>query len=476
MTRYSMALDTVTCIGCYACTLACKVENGTPAGIWWAPVIEKEIGTFPDVRRAFLPLLCNHCDDAPCIKACPTGAVSRRDDGIVMIDQDVCCGSRGCVIACPYGAIHYYEHADDLATPFAEAKVGRHQAGTAQKCSFCVDRLERGLDPACVVSCPTGTRIFGDLEDADSPLAQALESRESMPLAAPVDTAPSVRYLPEGVRRAGGAEADVALPYRRQRIWGPVHALEFWLLGAGAGVFTASRWLAPDRTVFGLDLGAALAAVLVAAAGLVLTADLGRPFRFARAVTNWRKSWISRGAIADFSFLALVALLALPVPTNLRSWITGLAVALGIVVAAYPGLAMGALRSVPAWRGRRLALEFVVEAAMSGVALTGLIGGWGGSVLPLLMVLALARIALAAWRLRPAPGPSGLAILGAGVTGGLATLALLVPAATLLLGAAASVAALATGLATKLANLRHGASPSPFGVAGELGGSVDAER
>lgn len=476
MTRYAMALDTVTCIGCYACTLACKVENGSPAGIWWAPVIEKELGTFPNVRRAFLPLLCNHCADAPCLRACPTGAISRRDDGIVVIDQRVCCGSRACAIACPYGAIHYYGRADHPSTPFERVKVGRHQPGTAQKCTFCVDRLEHGLEPACVVACPTGARIFGDLEDPESPVARALGSRRSIPLGSPVNTAPGVRYLAEGVRRAGGTDADVALAYRRQPHWGLAQAMEFWLLGAGAGLFAASRWLAPGGTVLGLERDALLAALLVAAAGLILTAHLGRPFRFLRALANWRASWISRGAIADLLFMALVAVLALPVPAAVRPAATVLAVGLGVVVAAYPGLVMGAMGSLPAWRGPRLALEFLVESAMLGVALVGLLGGWERAVLPSLVALALLRAAMGAWDRRPAPALALTAVLGAGLTAGIGALALLAPSAAGVLAGGAAVAALATGLVTKLARLGLGASPSPFRATGELAGSVDAER
>ena len=476
LTRYAMALDTLTCIGCYACTLACKVENGSPSGIWTAPVIQKEIGTFPDVRRAFIPLLCNHCADAPCLKACPTRAIARRDDGIVLIDQDICCGSQACVIACPYGAIHYYERADQISTPFDRAKVSHHQPGTAQKCNLCVDRLDRGLKPACVEACPTGARIFGDLEDPHSPVAEALRSRDSVALGSPVDTAPAMRYLTEGMHRAGGTDADIALSYRPQKQWGFALAVEFWLLGGGAGLFAASRWLAPDLSLFGLELGSLGAFVLVAVGGLILIGHLGRPFRFLNAMTHWRASWISRGAIANLLFLAVVGLLALPVATAVGPVGTFIALVLAAVVATYPGLAMGAMQSVPAWRGRRIALEYLVESLMLGVALIGLLDGWGGEVLGSLLALALLRAALALWSWRLVPALAKVAILGAGLAAGLAFLALLGPSAAALLGTGAAVAALVTGLVTKVINLNLGASPSPFSATGELGGSLDAER
>lgn len=471
-----MALDTLTCIGCYACTLACKVENGSPTGIWLAPVIEKEFGAFPDVRRMFLPLLCNHCADAPCMKACPTAAITRRDDGIVEIDQNVCCGSQACVIACPYGAIHYYDRPDEITTPFESAKVSLHQAGTAQKCTLCSDRLDRGLQPACVDACPTGARIFGDLEDPDSPIAEALKERKSVALGSPVNTAPATRYLSEGVRQAGGTEADIALPYRPQQNWGVAHAVTFWLLGAGAGSFAVSRWISPDRAIAGLEPGAALAFILIAAAGLLLGTHLGQPFRFLRALTNWRTNWFSRGASADLLFAPLLAVLALPVSGAASAILTVVALALALVVATYPALAMGAMGSVPNWRGKRLLVEYLVEALMTGTALAGLLSGWEGPALPLLTALALLRMLLAIKDRRLSAALARRATLGAGIAGALAILGLLVPSAVTALGAGAALAALATCLVTRVTNLNLGASPSPFGPTGNLGSFGDAER
>ena len=477
MTRLGMALDTVTCIGCLACTLACKVENGSPAGIWLAPVIDKEIGHFPQVRRLSIPTLCIHCAEPPCLDACPTGAISRRDDGIVLIDPDACCGSRACVIACPYGAIHFNRRARGPDTPFEIAKVRLHQPGTAHKCTFCVDRVDRGLEPACVVACPTGARIFGDREDPDSPLSRVLKDRPSTPIGAPIETSPSVSYLSDGAYLAGATEADIALPHRRQGQWGWVHALEWWLLGAGAGIFHAHHWLAPAGTILDLDRGPLLAFLLVAAAGGVLLLELGRPFRFPRAVINWRTSWISRGAIADLVFLALAALLALPLalPGAVETAAIAGAMALAILVAAYPGLALGTMRSVRAWRGPWPALEFLVESSLSGVALVGFLSTWSEPVLTSLAALALLRLAMAAGRRRAVPIAAGTAMIGAGLAGGLAILALVLPSATALAGSAAGLAALIVGLAAKLATLGAGSSPSPFGAGGELGGSVHAE-
>lgn len=472
MTRYAMALDTAACIGCYACTLACKVENASPSGIWMAPVIEREFGAFPDARKAFLPLLCNHCADAPCMAACPTRAISRRADGIVLIDQDVCCGTRACVIACPYGAIHYYDRPDPLHTPFERARVVHHQAGTAKKCTFCAPRIDRGLQPACVEACPTGARIFGDLEDAASPVAAALAARESVPLGTPWPTGPSVRYLPEGMKRAGGATSDIALYFRPQTQWRTVHALQFWLLGAGAGVLAASRVLAPEATLFGFDLGAVLAILLVAGTSLMLTSHLGKPLRFLNALRNWRSSWISRGAIADVVFLAAVAALAFAPPGPLRAPLTLLALVAAVIVAAYPALSMAALGSVPAWRGWRLPAEALVEAAMAGTALIGLFAGWSDAVLHALLGAAALRLTLALiwWGSTPAR----LAAIWAGIVLLLAGAASARPSAAVMFAHAAGIAALVAALVAKRANLDEGRSPSPFDPDGRLGGRPNA--
>ncbi|MCL4182396.1 MAG: 4Fe-4S dicluster domain-containing protein [Burkholderiaceae bacterium] len=466
MTRYAMALDTVTCIGCNACTLACKVENASPSGIWMAPVVEREFGEYPAVRKAFLPLLCNHCEDAPCVKACPTGAIKRRDDGIVLIDPDVCCGSGACVIACPYGAISYYGHQDPLKTPYEKARVSRHQTGVAQKCTFCAPRLDRGLEPACVEACPTGARIFGDLEDPQSPVSRVLADRESVPLGSPVPTGASVRYLTDGVKRAGGSVQDIALKFRPQKAWRFVQVLQFWLLGAGAGVYALSRYLAPDALLFGLDLGAALALILVAGTNLMLTSHLGKPARFLNALRNWRTSWIARGAIADFVFLGAVGVQLLPMSQPWRTSSTILALVSGLIVIAYPGLSMRAFDSVPAWRGWRLPAEALAEAAMSGAALVGLFVGWNEEVLLALLAAALIRMGLTGlWWANPLTRLGGI---WSCIASALAAGALLQPSSAVIVGPIAGLAALFAALVSKQANMEGGRSPSPFGPKGEL--------
>ena len=199
MTRWGMVLDLDRCVGCYSCSVACKTENGTPEGVWYAPVYEKEFGHYPTTKRLFIPALCMHCEDPLCRKACPTGAIRKRDDGVVLVDQTVCCGTRACVAACPYGALNYVE---SVGGEFGPDLIGLEEAmvktvpGTVQKCTFCVHRIDAGnFEPACVQTCPTQCRIFGDLDDPESRVSRLIRERNGVQPRPEAGTNPSVYYL-----------------------------------------------------------------------------------------------------------------------------------------------------------------------------------------------------------------------------------------------------------------------------------------
>lgn len=201
MPRWGMVIDLARCVGCYACTMACKVENGTPPGVWYAPVYEKEVGSYPTAKRLFLPTLCFHCKNPPCMKACPTGAISKREDGIVLVDANKCCGSRACVAACPYGALSFVretegEYGAEL-TPWEQAMSQKNNGvGTVQKCTFCAHRIDQGNhEPACVQTCPTRCRIFGDLDDPGSEPSKLIRERSGVQARPEAGTNPSVYYL-----------------------------------------------------------------------------------------------------------------------------------------------------------------------------------------------------------------------------------------------------------------------------------------
>jgi len=197
--RWGMAVDLRRCIGCNACVLACKAENGTPPGIFWMRVLEKEEGRYPFARRLFFPLRCNHCASPPCETICPTGATYKRADGLVLIDYDKCIGCGACMIACPYTVRFRWEdrrgYYGEGLTPYEAAKYQSFRRGTVQKCNFCAHRLDQGLAPACVQTCPTNALVYGDLGAPESAINQALRSRHHFRPREELGTEPGLYYL-----------------------------------------------------------------------------------------------------------------------------------------------------------------------------------------------------------------------------------------------------------------------------------------
>ena len=199
--RYGMVIDLRKCVGCNACTAACKQENVTPAGVYVSKVLQYEVGDYPKARLRFLPMLCMHCKEPACVEACPTGASYRRDDGLVLVDDEKCIGCRYCIMACPYEARTYnvrepreYFSGRGL-TPFEQSGYGRHPKGSIEKCTFCAPRLAEGKEPACVATCPASARTFGDLDDPESDIARIVASGLAKPRLAELGTEPSVFYV-----------------------------------------------------------------------------------------------------------------------------------------------------------------------------------------------------------------------------------------------------------------------------------------
>ncbi|MFZ5894796.1 MAG: 4Fe-4S dicluster domain-containing protein [Myxococcota bacterium] len=178
MARLGMLIDLRTCIGCHACSVACKAEFDVPLGVFRDTVKYAESGTYPNAKRHFIPVLCNHCEDAPCLKACPTAAITRLKDGQVVINEGDCNVNRYCMAACPYGAIY--------VDP---------ERNVAQKCTFCDHRTAQGLKPACVEACPTRCRIFGDLDDPRTEIAAKAKREPVQVWKHEASTRPKVLYV-----------------------------------------------------------------------------------------------------------------------------------------------------------------------------------------------------------------------------------------------------------------------------------------
>ncbi len=190
--KYAMVIDLTKCVGCNACTAACKIDNSTGFGVKYGQVLEVEAGRFPDVTKFYLPILCMHCENPECLKVCPTGATFRTKEGVVLIDRDRCMGCRYCVVACPYMARYFY---NDLKRPLGVPRMDLEdeRLGTVEKCDFCIDRVREGDLPACVKACPYEARTFGDADDPNSRV-HGLMAR-AKPLKEDEGFNPSVYYI-----------------------------------------------------------------------------------------------------------------------------------------------------------------------------------------------------------------------------------------------------------------------------------------
>ena len=201
-----MVIDLKRCYACMACVAACKTENFTPPGVFWARVLKGESGSYPNTIRQALPVLCMQCEEPSCKTVCPTGATYQSADGVVHVDKNKCIGCNYCAMACPYGArymVDKWESYFPEGLPLSEYEQFAKQqwetrsgVGVNTKCDFCSDRRENGMEPACVRACPANARIFGDLSDPDSEVSTLIRRHRGMPLNPEHGNKPRVHYLP----------------------------------------------------------------------------------------------------------------------------------------------------------------------------------------------------------------------------------------------------------------------------------------
>jgi Fe-S-cluster-containing dehydrogenase component/formate-dependent nitrite reductase membrane component NrfD len=391
MTKFGFLIDQDTCIGCHACTVACKAEHDVPLGVnrTWVKYIET--GSFPNVSRHFSVMRCNHCEDAPCVTICPTGALFHRDNGIVDFDTASCIGCKSCLNACPYDAL--YIDPDEH---------------TAQKCNFCAHRVEVGLEPSCVVVCPTQSIVAGDLDDPTSRIRQLIARHDVAVRAPEQGTRPKLFYkgatqasldptasaiAPDGMIWAettpGHPTPPVATGHEPARTayttahpppWGRIVTayLVTKSIAAGALLLSALYVLlghAGEKAAVGV-LPALLAGAFTAITGALLVADLKQPRRFLYLLTrpNW-SSWLVRGAVV-LSLYAVVAVawfIAGLTGSDLGLQVLAVpAAVLAAATAGYTAFLFAQCEGRDLWQTPLLLPSLLAQAVVAGAAAYGL--------------------------------------------------------------------------------------------------------
>ena len=432
--KYGFVIDNRKCIGCHACTTACKSEHQVPVGVnrTWVKQVEK--GEFPNSRRLFSVMRCNHCTDAPCVEICPTEALFVREDGIVDFDKDRCIGCKSCMQACPYDALYIDP-----------------QTNTAAKCNYCAHRIDVGLEPACVNVCPEHAIISGDMDDANSEISQLLARQQVKVRKAEKGTSPNLFYIdadeaslnPSATPKTGeyfwnaqtlgvghfAKEAekmaftngdviaavleannqystadevakegpkksiDVLMGKEARRIydtpnkgilWGWEVSGYVWTKAISAGVFlvlflaTIFGWAEPTAATEWWTYGLGL--LFLTLTGVLLVMDLDQPTRFLYVLLrpHWG-SWLVKGGYTITAYGGLLTLLAvglyfdLPVVKQLAGWLTAI---VAVVVAIYTAFLFGQAKGRDFWQSPTLAVHMLVHSFMAGAAALALVSGW----------------------------------------------------------------------------------------------------
>ncbi len=430
--RYGFIIDNRKCIGCHACTTACKAEHQVPIGVnrTWVKYTEK--GTFPNSRRVFSVMRCNHCTDAPCVEICPVEALFIRDDGIVDFDNRRCIGCKSCMQACPYDALYIDP-----------------ETNTAAKCNYCAHRIDIGLEPACVNVCPEHAIISGDMDDPNSEISILLGREQVVARKVSKDTKPNLFYIDgdeaaldplEAPREtdymwseqatgvghyAKAAEAlawsndnvvaavleasgldeaedapkksiDVLLgahgPEKARRAYDAPDKGILWgwevsgyvltkAIAAGAFLIAFLGWLTGKSTALAAEnqwwtLGLSLG--FLGATGLLLIKDLDRPDRFLYVLLRpqWR-SWLVKGGYSITLYGGLLTLWGLSLYFGWEQlmqplmWVTAI---MAVIVAIYTAFLFAQAKGRDFWQSPSLALHMLVHSVMAGAAALAIVG------------------------------------------------------------------------------------------------------
>jgi phenylacetyl-CoA:acceptor oxidoreductase subunit 1 len=423
MTRWAMVADLERCVGCQTCTAACKHTNATSPTVQWRKVLDIEAGSYPDVSRTYVPVGCQHCEDPPCMKVCPSTATRKRADGIVTIDYDICIGCAYCDVACPYQARFKVDAADfaygaDRQMQNEAAREDPARLGVAQKCTFCSDRIDFGLEngltpgvdpratPACANACIATALHFGDLDDPTSNVSKLLEQQKHFRMHEEIGTGPGFYYLYEHAGASTGEppreEQVVAAVSSRLRTRGvePWHqkhwdwkaAGNFLTGGVGPGLFAGAA-LATVTVGPSAPLGL-LAMTLVALGLFLVMMKIGRPLRAISVLRQPQRSWMSREAWVALAFFPLALAAVWTAITAL--WIA--AAALALMFLFCQAMILREAKGIPVWREPRIVPLIVATGLAEGAGVFLAACAVLPALAPLALTAAAAVVVLAALR------------------------------------------------------------------------------
>jgi Fe-S-cluster-containing dehydrogenase component/formate-dependent nitrite reductase membrane component NrfD len=418
--QWAKVIDHTRCIGCHACSTACKSENDVPLSVNRTYVKYVDVGIFPDARRAYQVTRCNQCADPPCVEACPTGAMHQRPDGIVDFDKSICIGCKACIAACPYDAI--FINPEDHA---------------AEKCNFCAHRIDVGLEPACVVVCPTQAILIGDMNDSTSTVSRYV-NRDAVTVRRPEkETRPKLFYKgahqttldPIAAKRPEGglfmwseqhqgshkvvsghpnpqnssAAALLSYDVPHTAPWDWRVSLYTWTKGIAAGAYLVPILLLAMGTITTEShlwqwAAPILGGVFLGLTGVLLIWDLEHPERFYYIFTKsqWR-SWLVKGAYVIGGYSTVLGLHFGAAMFGRTEWLTWLAVAgvpLATMSAVYTAYLFAQARARDLWQNPLLPAHLVVQSVLVGSGAMAIVAWFlaPDAVRSLLLILSVASL------------------------------------------------------------------------------------